>query len=176
MLFLSWKVMDLRWQMPLKLQALKCCHFFFFGFYFPRPIEKNGVSLFLCWNKKEGKKIRTWNWGSVHKEIRLFYYFVAPEVITAKLNTVPSLCCFRYQAWPLEDCLNEAVVQDMKRVRPEDHDSVYGQNRQSFRPPPVLAPAPVGMATYSEQLQQDGLSGLAQFPAAAQMAGAPGYQ
>lgn len=81
-----------------------------------------------------------------------------------------------YQAWPLEDCLNEAVVQDMKRVRPEDHDSVYGQNRQSFRPPPVLAPAPVGMATYSEQLQQDGLSGLAQFPAAAQMAGAPGYQ
>lgn len=67
-------------------------------------------------------------------------------------------------------------MQDMKRVRPEDHDSVYGQNRQSFRPPPVLAPAPVGMATYSEQLQQDGLSGLAQFPAAAQMAGAPGYQ
>ena len=67
-------------------------------------------------------------------------------------------------------------MQDMKRVRPEDHDSVYGQNRQSFRPPPVLAPAPAGMATYSEQLQQDGLSGLAQFPAAAQMAGAPGYQ
>jgi len=72
--------------------------------------------------------------------------------------------------------LNEAVEQDMKRGRPEDHDSVYGQNRQSFRPPPVLAPAPVGMTTNYEQLQQDGLSGLAQFPAAAQMAGAPGFQ
>lgn len=64
----------------------------------------------------------------------------------------------------------------MKRVRPEDHDSVYGQNRQGFRPPPVLAPAPVGMATNYDQLQQDGLSGLTQFPAAAQMAGAPGFQ
>ncbi|XP_068710577.1 paired amphipathic helix protein Sin3a-like isoform X1 [Montipora foliosa] len=64
----------------------------------------------------------------------------------------------------------------MKRVRPEDHDGVYGQNRQSFRPPPVLAPAPVGMTTNYEQLQQDGLSGLTQFPAAAQMAAAPGFQ
>ena len=73
-------------------------------------------------------------------------------------------------------CLNEAVEQDMKRVRPEDHDGVYGQNRQSFRPPPVLAPAPVGMTTNYEQLQQDGLGGLAQFPGAAQMAGTPGYQ
>lgn len=64
----------------------------------------------------------------------------------------------------------------MKRGRPEDHDSVYGQNRQGFRPPPVLAPAPVGMAANYDQLQQDGLSGLSQFPAAAQMAGAPGFQ
>lgn len=80
------------------------------------------------------------------------------------------------KAWAITDSLNEAVEQDMKRVRPEDHDSVYGQNRQSFRPPPVLAPAPVGMTTNYEQLQQDGLSGLAQFPAAAQMAGAPGFQ
>ena len=82
----------------------------------------------------------------------------------------------RNQAWVKTDCLNEAVVQDMKRVHPEDHDSVYGQNRQSFCPPPVLAPAPVGMTTNYEQLQQDGLSGLAQFPAAAQMAGGPGFQ
>lgn len=67
-------------------------------------------------------------------------------------------------------------MQDMKRGRPEDHDSVYGQNRQGYRPPPVLAPAPVGMTSNYEQLQQDGLSGLAQFPAAAQMAGAPGFQ
>ena len=80
------------------------------------------------------------------------------------------------KAWAITNSLNEAVEQDMKRGRPEDHDSVYGQNRQSFRPPPVLAPAPVGMTTNYEQLQQDGLSGLAQFPAAAQMAGAPGFQ
>lgn len=73
-------------------------------------------------------------------------------------------------------CLNEAVEQDMKRVRPEDHNGVYGQNRQSFRPPPVLAPAPAGMTTNYEQLQQDGLGALAQFPGAAQMAGTPGYQ
>lgn len=64
----------------------------------------------------------------------------------------------------------------MKRGRPEDHDSVYGQNRQGFRPPPVLAPNPVGMATNYDQPLQDGLSGLSQFPAAAQMAGAPGFQ
>ena len=67
-------------------------------------------------------------------------------------------------------------MQEMKRGRPEDHDAVYGSNRQSFRPP-VLAPAAVGMTTNYEQLQQDGLSGLAQFPAAAQMAaGAQGFQ
>ena len=73
-------------------------------------------------------------------------------------------------------CLNEAVEQDMKRVHPEDHDGVYDQNRESFRPPPVLFPTPVGMTTKYEQLQQDGLGGVAQFSEAARMAGTPGYQ
>lgn len=84
--------------MPLKLQALKCCHFFFLDFISQDQLKRMvSVYSYVEIRRKE-KKIRTWNGGSVHKEIRLFYYFVAPEVKTAKLNTVPSLCCFRYQA------------------------------------------------------------------------------
>ena len=58
----------------------------------------------------------------------------------------------------------------MKRVRPEDHDNVFGQRH--FQPP-VLAPAPVNLPPNFEQLQD--ARGLTQFQAA-QMPVTPGFQ
>ena len=58
----------------------------------------------------------------------------------------------------------------MKRVRPEDHDNVFGQRH--FQPP-VLAPAPVNLPPNFEQLQD--ARGLTQFQAA-QMPATPGFQ
>lgn len=84
--------------MPLKLQALKCCYFCFLDFISQDQLKRMVSVYSYVEVRRKKKKRRTWNGGSIYKEIRLFYYFAASEVKTAKLNIVPSLCCFRYQA------------------------------------------------------------------------------